>query len=58
MTGNELRALREKKKLTQAGLAAKLGYAHYQRIVELEGRGKKEIGKQALWKLRAVGLVK
>jgi len=58
MTGNDLRALREKKKLTQAELAQKLGYAHYQRIVELEKRGRKAIGKQATWKLRAVGLIK
>ena len=58
ITGNDLRALREKKKLTQSELAAKLGYSHYQRIVELEGRGKRAIGKQAMWKLRATGLVK
>ena len=55
MTGNDLRNLRISLGLTQTQLAEKLGYEHYQRIYEMEN--KEIVGKQALWRLRAIGLV-
>jgi len=55
MTGHDLRTLRLSLGLTQTQLAHTLGYEHYQRIHEMEN--KTVIGKQAMWRLRAVGLV-
>jgi DNA-binding transcriptional regulator YiaG len=56
MTGNDVKKIREALKETQSQFASRLGYANYQRVQELEARGKRKIPAQSAWRISALKL--
>jgi len=58
MTGNDLKKMREKLKLTQSELAKQIGYADRVHIARLEARGRKKLPAGAIARIRAAGLEK
>ena len=52
ITGADFKCLREKKKMTQPEFAELLGYAHYQRVLEIEKKAKQPIPATAVLRLK------
>ena len=58
MTGSDIRRIRDALKESQSTFAKRLGYAHYQRVQQLEARKDEDIPERSAWRVRALKLDK
>jgi transcriptional regulator with XRE-family HTH domain len=58
MTGNDLKKLRQRLKITQTQLAELLGYATNVHIFRLEARGRRKLPAGATARVKAIALEK